>query len=177
MKRSFMPEHLGKAGAAYARMAIFIAVLVAAMWDQSARLCRPGGRLRIWAGCRVIFPRLFWVFSRKHEQTGAIAGMMAGFLFTAGYIIYFKSLNPQWITHKAGCWDLTRGYRHVGTLINLTVAWLVASFTPEPPEECRPSLKKSDFPEKPSTLVAQHAASASVRSPSTLPPWISFPCA
>ena len=82
--------------------------------DQSAGLCRPGGRLRIWAGCRVVFPAIvLGIFQKGMNKQGAIAGMLAGFLFTAGYIIYFKSLNPAMDNAQDWLLGSHRGYRHV----------------------------------------------------------------
>ena len=70
------------------------------------------------------------------NKEGAIAGMISGFLFTAGYIIYFKFINPA--ADNADGWMFgisPEGIGTLGTLINLVVAVSVGRLFADPPED------------------------------------------
>jgi cation/acetate symporter len=149
MKRSFMPDISEKQELLYARMAIFIAVLVAGYVGINP----PAYVAQVVAyafglAAASFFPAIvLGIFQKSMNKQGAIAGMIAGFLFTAGYIIYFKSLNPA--MDNAQGWLLgisPEGIGTFGTLINLAVAGLVASFTPEPPEDVQAIVEEIRLP-------------------------------
>jgi len=75
------------------------------------------------------------VFSKRVNKEGAIAGMLTGMLFTAGYIIYFKGFNKaagpdEWLFGIS-----PEGIGSIGMLINFTVTITVSKFTPPPPPE------------------------------------------
>jgi cation/acetate symporter len=75
------------------------------------------------------------IFSRRMNREGAILGMITGIAFTAGYIIYFKFINPA--ANTAEHWWLgisPEGIGALGMLLNFTVAWITSRFTPPPPE-------------------------------------------
>lgn len=64
------------------------------------------------------------------------AGMVAGFLFTATYIAYFKFINPE--ANFAANWLFgisPEGIGTLGTILNLVIAYTVCQFTAEPPQE------------------------------------------
>ena len=76
------------------------------------------------------------IFRKRMNMQGAVAGMIAGFIFTASYIVYFKTINPA--MDNADNWWLgisPEGIGTLGTLVNLAVALTIAKFTPEPPPE------------------------------------------
>ena len=76
------------------------------------------------------------IFQRRMNRHGAVAGMIAGFSFTAIYIIYFRFINPA--VDNADSWLFgisPEGIGSLGALLNLLVAWTVCRFTPEPPPE------------------------------------------
>ena len=138
MKRSFMPNITEKQELTYARIAIFIAVLIAGYVGINP----PAYVAQVVAyafglAAASFFPAIvLGIFQKRMNSHGAIAGMIAGFLFTAFYIIYFKTLNPA--MDNADGWLLgisPEGIGTFGTLVNLLVAWGVSQFTPEPPEE------------------------------------------
>ena len=84
-----------------------------------------------------IFPAIVMgIFSRRMNRAGAIAGMLVGITFTAGYIIYFKFVNP--LHNNAEHWWLgisPEGIGALGMVLNFAVAWMVAIVTPPPPAE------------------------------------------
>ena len=76
------------------------------------------------------------IFNRRMNRQGAVAGMVAGFAFTALYIIYFRFINPG--ADNPGSWLFgisPEGIGSLGALLNLAVAWTVSRFTPAPPAE------------------------------------------
>jgi len=86
------------------------------------------------------------VFSKRVTREGAIAGMLTGIGFTAGYIVYFKILAPG----GAGDWWFgisPEGIGTVGMLINFAVTLLVSRFTPPPPAEVQAMVNRIRLPE------------------------------
>ena len=90
-----------------------------------------------------IFPALMMgIFSKRVNNTGAVAGMLSGLLFTVIYIFVYKGWffvpgtnnlpdTPEnWVF---GISPLSIGA--VGALVNFTVAMVVSGATEEPPEE------------------------------------------
>ncbi len=75
------------------------------------------------------------VFSKRTTKEGAITGMVAGILFTASYISYFRFLRPE---AGADEWLLgisPEGIGAVGMLLNFALALIVSRFTAPPPDE------------------------------------------
>ena len=80
------------------------------------------------------FPAIIMgIFYKKMNKEGAISGMLAGMVFTVGYIIYFKGI---FITPMAANvpenWLFgisPEGIGSVGMVINFVVAFVVSRFT------------------------------------------------
>lgn len=138
LKRAYMPEITEKEELLFARMSIFMAVLVAGYFGINP----PAYVAQVVAfafglAAASFFPAIVMgIFNRRMNRHGAVAGMIAGFGFTALYIIYFRFVNPA--VDNADYWLFgisPEGIGSVGALINLLVAWTVCRFTPEPPAE------------------------------------------
>ena len=138
LKRAYMPEISEKEELLFARMSIFMAVLVAGYFGINP----PAYVAQVVAfafglAAASFFPVIVMgIFDRRMNRHGAVAGMIAGFGFTALYIIYFRFVNPA--VDNADNWLFgisPEGIGSVGALINLLVAWTVCRFTPEPPTE------------------------------------------
>ena len=138
LKRSFMPSISEKQELLYARYAIFVAVLIAGYVGVNP----PAYVAQVVAyafglAAASFFPVIVMgIFQKRMNKHGAIAGMVAGFSFTALYIIYFKTINPA--ADNPENWWLgisPEGIGTLGTIINLVAAYAVCSFTPEPPAE------------------------------------------
>ncbi|MEX2131283.1 MAG: cation acetate symporter, partial [Pseudohongiellaceae bacterium] len=138
LKRSLMPQISERQELLYARIAIFVAVLIAGYYGINP----PAYVAQVVAfafglAAASFFPAIvLGIFRKKMNKEGAIAGMATGFLFTAAYIIYFKFVNPA--ADNAAGWLFgisPEGIGTMGTIINLIVALSVARFTPEPPAD------------------------------------------
>ena len=87
------------------------------------------------------------IFSRKANKEGAIAGMMTGIVFTAGYIIYFKFINPA--ANNGDNWWFgvsPEGIGFIGMLLNFAVTAVVSKFTPMPPEHIQDLIEDIRIP-------------------------------
>ena len=76
---------------------------------------------------------LLGVFYRGTTKQGAIAGMLSGIGFTAGYIVYFRFNSPgggaeDWLFGIS-----PEGIGTIGMLVNFAVTLGVSRFTPAPP--------------------------------------------
>ena len=84
-----------------------------------------------------LFPAiLLGVFYKRANNSGAIAGMVTGILFTLSYIIYFKFMHSE--LNNADNWLFgisPEGIGSIGMILNFVVAIVVSKFTVEPPKE------------------------------------------
>ena len=149
MKRSFSPFITERQELLYARLAIFVAVLIAGYVGVNP----PAYVAQVVAyafglAAASFFPAIvLGIFQKRMNKQGAIAGMVSGFFFTAGYIVFFKTLYPS--LDNAGGWWLgisPEGIGTLGTIVNLTVSYLVSRFTPEPPIEVQEIVQNIRLP-------------------------------
>lgn len=86
------------------------------------------------------------IFSKRTTKEGAIAGMLSGILFTASYIVYFKTLFASWNDRAPVVDDYLfsispEGIGTVGMLICFAVAILVSLITKAPPKEVQEAVE------------------------------------
>ncbi len=87
------------------------------------------------------------IFNKKMNKEGAIAGMVTGILFTSGYIINFKFLDPGLNSEEHWLFGISpEGIGFIGMLLNFIVSWVVMKFTPAPPEEIRELVESIRYP-------------------------------
>src|SRR5690606_23585444 len=74
------------------------------------------------------------IFSTKINKQGAIAGMIAGLVFTVSYIVYFKFVNPAINIPDHWWFGISpEGIGSLGMLLNFAVCIVISKFTPPPP--------------------------------------------
>ena len=149
LKRSFKPEITERQELLYARISIFIAVLIAGYVGINP----PAYVAQVVAyafglAAASFFPAIvLGIFNKRMNKEGAISGMLAGFLFTAGYIIYFKTLNPALDNADGWLFGISpEGIGTFGTIVNMLVAYTVSKFSPEPPDEVQTIVANISLP-------------------------------
>ncbi|WP_169046019.1 sodium:solute symporter family protein [Aeromonas salmonicida] len=152
LKRNLMPNISDKMELRYARGAAAVAILVAGYLG----IHPPGFVAEVVAfafglAAASFFPAIIMgIFYKKMNKEGAISGMLAGMVFTVGYIIYFKGI---FITPMAANvpenWLFgisPEGIGSVGMVINFVVAFVVSRFTATVPLEVQEIVESIRFP-------------------------------
>jgi cation/acetate symporter len=149
MKRSFMPNISEKQELRYARIAIFVAVIIAGYVGINP----PAYVAQVVAyafglAAASFFPAIvLGIFHKRMNKQGAIAGMVAGFLFTALYIVYFKTINPTMDNAEGWLFGISpEGIGTLGTIVNMTVAYGISKITPEPPKDVQAIVENIRLP-------------------------------
>lgn len=134
LKRWLKPNITEKQELLSARIAIAAAVIIAGY----AGLKPPGFVAQVVAfafglAAASFFPAIVMgIFSKRMNMQGAISGMIAGLMFTASYILYFKYLGG---TPDQYLWGISpEGIGTLGMIVNFVVAFGVAMVTPKPPQ-------------------------------------------
>lgn len=135
MKNIIKPDLSDKEEVNYARIASFVALGVATYFGinpPSAFIAKTVA-FAFGLAASSFFPTLLLgIFYKRMNKEGAIAGMVCGILFTIGYIVYFQFLGgtkDQWVLGIS-----PEGIGFIGMLVNFITAFVVRSFTPDPPE-------------------------------------------
>ena len=138
MKKSIKPDITERGELTTARIAAGVAVCIAGYFGINP----PGFVAQVVAfafglAAASFFPAIIMgIFSKRMNRQGAISGMIVGITFTAGYIIYFKFINPG--LNSPEHWLLGVSPEGIGTLgmfLNFVTATIVAALTPPPPAE------------------------------------------
>jgi cation/acetate symporter len=88
------------------------------------------------------------IFYKKMNREGAIAGMIAGLLFTLGYVIFFKIAFPEFNTPEFWWFGISpEGIGTLGMILNLLVAFAVGMIFPEPPEDVQDMVESIRYPQ------------------------------
>ena len=92
----------------------------------------------------IIILGIFW---RRATKEGAMLGMIAGIAFTAGYIIYFKFVNPSINDAAHWLWGISpEGIGSIGMIVNFVVAIGVSMVTKAPPQEVQDMVASLRYP-------------------------------
>ncbi|MCH2111271.1 MAG: VC_2705 family sodium/solute symporter, partial [Planctomycetes bacterium] len=79
---------------------------------------------------------LLGIFWKRTTRNGAMAGMIAGILFTACYIWWFKFRHPELNSEEYWLWGIApEGIGAIGMLLNFAIAIAVSKWTTPPPPE------------------------------------------
>ncbi len=100
---------------------------------------------------------LMGIFSKKVNKEGAVSGMLAGIIFTAVYIWWYKWGDPA-SNNPAGWWMgiSPEGIGTVGAAINFVVTYVVSSFTKAPPEHIQDLVGSLRYPGKLVPAAVEH---------------------
>jgi cation/acetate symporter len=138
LKRSLRPQISERGELVAARVSAAVAVLVAGWLGIDP----PGFVAEVVAfafglAASSFFPVLvLGIFWKRMNREGAIAGMVTGILFTAGYIVWFKFVRPEQNVPEHWLAGISpEGIGAVGMVLNLAVATVVSRITPAPPAE------------------------------------------
>ena len=149
LKKTFMPKINEKQELFYARCSAAIAILIAGLFG----IYPPAFVAQVVAfafglAASTIFPALLLgIFSKRLNKEGAIAGMLAGLVFTASYIIYFKFLFSELDTSSNWLFGISpEGIGFLGMIINFAVAISVSSLSTRPPIEVGQMVDKIRLP-------------------------------
>ena len=138
LKNGLMPDIDDQQELMYARLAAGVAICIAGYFGIKP----PGFVAQVVAfafglAAASFFPAIIMgIFSKRMNKEGAITGMVVGLAFTAGYIIYFKFINPS--ANQPQHWWFGISPEGIGTpgmCLNLVSSLIVSSLTLQPPEE------------------------------------------
>ena len=137
MKKTLMPNITEKQELLFARIAAAVAIIVAGLFG----IYPPGFVAQVVAfafglAASTIFPVLFLgIFYKRLNKEGAIAGMLSGLIVTAGYIIFFKFINPELNSSENWLFGISpEGFGFFGMFINFGVALFVSFIFKAPPK-------------------------------------------
>jgi cation/acetate symporter len=140
MKKIILPTITDKQELMFARMSAALAITIAGYFG----IHPPGFVAQVVAfafglAASSFFPAiLMGIFSKRMNKEGAISGMVTGLVFTAGYIIYFKFINPGANTPENWWFGISpEGIGTLGMIFNFIVSYGVSRLTPEPPQEVK----------------------------------------
>jgi cation/acetate symporter len=132
-----------------ARIAIAVAVFAAGL----AGMHPPGFVAQVVAlafglAASSFFPAIvLGIFDKRMNREGAIAGMITGVIFTAGYILYFTPQLGGPGTRDGFWFGISpEGIGALGMLLNFAVSMAVSRFTPPAPPEIQELTENIRFP-------------------------------
>ncbi|MFW3613663.1 sodium:solute symporter family protein [Billgrantia antri] len=155
IKGSINPNISEKGELMAARISMSVAIIVATYLGANP----PGFAAQVVAlafgiAAASLFPALMMgIFSKRVNNVGAIAGMLAGLIFTVGYIFVYKGwffipgtnnlpdTPDNWVL---GISPLSIGA--IGALINFAVAFALSKATQEPPQEIQELVESVRYP-------------------------------
>ena len=140
IKKTFATNISEKQELAYARISVFVAVLIAGLFG----IYPPAFVAQVVAfafglAAATLFPAiLMGIFSKSMNKEGAITGMLVGLIFTFSYILFFKFINPELNSKDYWLWGISpEGIGFIGMILNLFSATLVASLTAKTPADVK----------------------------------------
>ena len=136
MKKIIRPELSDKEEVKWARIASFIALLIATYFgiNPPSTFIAKTVAFAFGLAASSFFPTLLLgIFSKRMNKEGAIAGMIAGIGFTFSYIVYFQFMGGTSDQYLFGI--TPEGIGFIGMIINFIISFIVCMFTSSPPKE------------------------------------------
>ncbi|MCC5937793.1 MAG: cation acetate symporter [Lunatimonas sp.] len=147
--RTFSPNMSEKKELRIARLSAATAVVIAGYFGVNP----PGFVAEVVAfafglAAASFFPVIIMgIFSTRMNKEGAIAGMISGLIFTMGYIIFFKFIQPELNTAEHWWFGISpEGIGSIGMLINFIACFAVSMFTPAPPQAVQDMIQEIRIP-------------------------------
>ncbi len=149
IKKQINKDISDKAELRYARIAAAVAVVVAGYFGINP----PGFVAEVVAiafglAAASFFPAIvLGIFYKRMNREGAVAGMVAGLLFTLAYIVFFKILYPEYNTPNYWWFGISpEGIGTLGMIVNLAVSLAVGMIYPDPPEDVQEMVESIRYP-------------------------------
>lgn len=149
LKRNLMPRIKDKEELMYARIAAAVAICIAGYLGVNP----PGFVAQVVAfafglAAASFFPAIILgIFYKRMNSQGAIAGMLAGIIFTASYIVYFKFINPAANIPENWLFSISpEGIGTLGMLLNFVVSFVVYKMTAPAPEHIQELVENIRYP-------------------------------
>ena len=149
LKGVLMPTLSERGELLWARASAAVAVVIAGLFG----IFPPGFVAQVVAfafglAAASFFPAIIMgVFNRRANKEGAMCGMLSGISLTAGYIIYFKFINPAANVPENWWFSISpEGIGTLGMLLNFVVMWVVSRLTKEPPKEIQALVVNLRYP-------------------------------
>ncbi|OGO88049.1 MAG: cation acetate symporter [Chromatiales bacterium RIFOXYA1_FULL_46_5] len=152
LKRNLMPRITDKQELLAARGAAAVAIVIAGyLWINPPGFVAEVVAFAFGLAAASFFPAIILgIFYKKMNKEGAIAGMLAGVVFTVGYILYFKGIFiTPFAENKPENWMFgisPEGIGTVGMLVNFVVAFTVSKFTKEVPQDVQDIVEQIRYP-------------------------------
>jgi cation/acetate symporter len=149
LKNALAPNISEKSELLYARISAVFAVVVAGYFGVNP----PGFVAEVVAfafglAAASFFPIIIMgIFSKRMNKEGAIAGMIIGLIFTLGYLIYFKFINPEFNNKEHWWFGISpEGIGTLGMILNFVVSFIISKFTPPPPKHIQDLVEEIRIP-------------------------------
>jgi cation/acetate symporter len=149
LKNALAPNISEKSELLYARISAIFAVVVAGYFGVNP----PGFVAEVVAfafglAAASFFPVIIMgIFSKRMNKEGAIAGMIIGLIFTLGYLIYFKFINPEFNNKEHWWFGISpEGIGTLGMILNFVVSIIISKFTPPPPKHIQDLVEEIRIP-------------------------------
>jgi len=147
MKSIIKPDLSEKEEVRWARGASFFALLIGVYFgiNPPSDFVAKTVAFAFGLAASSFFPTLLLgIFSKRVNRAGGISGMIAGILFTLGYIVYFQFLGGTKEQYLFGI--SPEGIGAIGMLINFIVTGIVTMLTPAPPQEVQDMVAEIRLP-------------------------------
>ncbi|ANB91050.1 sodium:solute symporter [Moraxella ovis] len=155
IKKILKPEISDKGELTAARVSMIVAITIATWLGMNP----PGFAAQTVAlafgiAGSSLFPALMMgIFSKRINNKGAVAGMLAGLIVTCVYIFLFKGWffipGTNMLADDASGWIMgisPLGFGPIGALINFVVAFAVSYMTAPPPQEIQDLVESVRYP-------------------------------
>lgn len=149
LKGVLKPDMTERAELIWARASAAVAVVIAGLFG----IFPPGFVAQVVAfafglAASSFFPAIIMgIFNKRANKEGAMCGMLVGIIFTAGYIIYFKFINPAANVPENWWFSISpEGIGTLGMILNFVIMWLVSRVTAPPPQAIQDMVANLRYP-------------------------------